>query len=1352
MKKVQVLIFYLILSVVVKAEVVVFALQEGDAFASGQMVQVKEGIVSITFGENGGADFFEAIASHAVDGYYAYTRGNGVNGNSTGGTFYTIKTEVPGTVEVAVMVNANKPFYIEENGSAMEAYNGIEVEEKYIGTYTFDAKASSSYKIYCAGSKLGFYGFKFSYNSGSTTSTCSTPTFHQDGNQLSIHSSTPDAVIYYTLDGSMPTPNSTKYDGPISLTQSCTVRAIVVAEGYEASEVAIYNFIYIDPAANVLKWNFSDFEVGEYYDVVTINGLTINPNRGSITIDENNKTVDDVTYTKRLKFGGGGDATSRNISFNAAEAGTLKVILTSASSAEDREIGVSLNGTEIGTIPARGGVVETATISIPAAGTVAIYSKQSGCNLYLVEFTAGGVNSTNWYVQEGMEGLADGVIRGGTTLVDNSLLTAKTVYDSNVANDAVSFFNKDFESGMNLRTYDDPSVDNLVGNQYDGSTPLVITPKTNVKLTTYYRRQRGTNGIERYDLNDNKDLLVADQTDIETILDGTLTVGDILDEGDDLRYARKSYVLLAGHTYTMFRRGSTIRFYGFDFEETNAVCAAPTITSSGNRLVMTTSTPGATIYYTLDGSLPSTRSSQYTGPVTPTQNCQVRAIAVKKEMGNSSVTSFVVEWFQVDPVSISFVNMKVQLSTATPNARIHYTTDGNTPTTDSQIYTEPFSVSQSCTVRSIAVKDYFYPSVETSLFIDLDNVRCEMPTFQLVGRELTITSSTDGASVYYTLDGSDPTTDSYQYTSPVTLTRNGIVKAIAVKNGYLNSMIGSYDMTYFQVDMPTFMADGNILTITCGTAGASIYYIIDEGEIEIVEQNKYVSPITLSGERIVRAIGVLDGYRNSAEATYNYQSFSCGDVTFQYDGHYVFLSSETEGADIYFTTDGSNPTSASQKYTGNAIPVNDLYTINAIATKTNMNNSKVTSMDIAYFFDGKTAVVKEPGLLGKAFEWIEGSPVPNELEIKGRLNTSDLNQIWSSVEHLKLGNATIEGNSLPNKAFANRNLVSVELPAGLTSVGRNLFENCNRLASVIWHSDIDLTTEAMAGINNPNLIYYVNSVTLAPQADNVVSLATNQATNIVLQDVAEGDGNFYCLRPFLARKISYTRNFKLHSGKGASAGWETITLPFNVATVTHERNGLLSPFGSNVSNTKPFWLYSLQESGFNPAMEIVANTPYIICMPNNEDYANEYNQYGNVTFSATDVEIPVTSVVASIRKTADGTISLIPTYSKITEANNLYAINRELYKGIFEPGSVFAPSSDIRPFEAYSTVEMKSSNIPHPSYIPIFNNGTPTGIFLLEKSRGDMSDVWYSIDGQKLQGKPRAKGIYIVNGRKVVIK
>lgn len=140
----------------------IFALNEGDVYTSGQSANVN-GVATITFGEEGGADFGAATANGNVEGYTASTGGNGTNGNKAGGTFYTIKTEKEGTIEVAVVLNAGKPFYIEEDGTALAEYNGITVDSKYYGTFKFDVKAGSSYKIYCAGSKLGFYGFKFIY-------------------------------------------------------------------------------------------------------------------------------------------------------------------------------------------------------------------------------------------------------------------------------------------------------------------------------------------------------------------------------------------------------------------------------------------------------------------------------------------------------------------------------------------------------------------------------------------------------------------------------------------------------------------------------------------------------------------------------------------------------------------------------------------------------------------------------------------------------------------------------------------------------------------------------------------------------------------------------------------------------------------------------------------------------------------------------------------------------------------------------------------------------------------------------------------------------------------------------------
>ena len=212
-----------------------------------------------------------------------------------------------------------------------------------------------------------------------------------------------------------------------------------------------------------------------------------------------------------------------------------------------------------------------------------------------------------------------------------------------------------------------------------------------------------------------------------------------------------------------------------------------------------------------------------------------------------------------------------------------------------------------------------------------------------------------------------------------------------------------------------------------------------------------------------------------------------------------------------------------------------------------------------------------------------------------------------------------------------------------------------------------------------------------------------------------------------------------------------------MASVTHEVNGKLSPFGSSMAGARPYWLYSLQANGFSPAMEIVANTPYIICMPNHEDYAEEYNQGGHVTFAASNVRVSQTAAVTSTRETTSSVITLTPTFCRMDKSDDVYAINRETVMNTFAPGSLFVSGSrDVYPFEAYSTVDMKTGGHA-PAYLPVMEQMT-TGIQEVPRAGWRMaSNAVYDLQGRKIVNSKLSdgtlpKGIYVVNGRKVVVK
>ena len=144
------------------------------------------------------------------------------------------------------------------------------------------------------------------------------------------------------------------------------------------------------------------------------------------------------------------------------------------------------------------------------------------------------------------------------------------------------------------------------------------------------------------------------------------------------------------------------------------------------------------------------------------------------------------------------------------------------------------------------------------------------------GTSVTITCSTDGAKIYYTTDGTEPTASSTEYADAISVTSPMTLKAIAIKSGMNKSAVASASYTIKgTVATPEFslasgaVESGTTVTITCSTEGAKIYYTTDGNE-PTASSTEYTAAIRITEAVTLKAIAVKDGMNDSAVASASY--------------------------------------------------------------------------------------------------------------------------------------------------------------------------------------------------------------------------------------------------------------------------------------------------------------------------------------------------------------------------------------------------------------------------------------------------------------------------------------------------
>lgn len=139
------------------------------------------------------------------------------------------------------------------------------------------------------------------------------------------------------------------------------------------------------------------------------------------------------------------------------------------------------------------------------------------------------------------------------------------------------------------------------------------------------------------------------------------------------------------------------------------------------------------------------------------------------------------------------------------------------------------------------------------------------------GKRVTLAAG-DGATIYYTTDGSAPGESSALYSEPLLMTaKNTTLKAVAVKNG-VRSNVTTATISVFQTGAPApnpgagTVAAGTIVTLRTDTVGATIYYTEDgtDPTADNAKLIQYNGAIIIDKTKTIKAIAIKDGYADSA--------------------------------------------------------------------------------------------------------------------------------------------------------------------------------------------------------------------------------------------------------------------------------------------------------------------------------------------------------------------------------------------------------------------------------------------------------------------------------------------------------
>lgn len=816
-------------------------------------------------------------------------------------------------------------------------------------------------------------------------------------------------------------------------------------------------------------------------------------------------------------------------------------------------------------------------------------------------------------------------------------------------------------------------------------------------------------------------------------------------------------------------------------------------------------TPGATIYYTLDGTDPDETSAVYESPVYVERNLLVKAIAKKEGMEDSPIRSFQVTAYHAAAPIFRFVKRKVQISSDTPGATIRYTTDFSDPTVESEVYTTPLEPEENSHIKAYASKEGLTDSnISIYVYRRADNTLAP-PTFKHdESGKLEIVAAMDGGVTHYTLDGTDPDETSSVYTDPLELSEYTVVRAYTTHEDYFDSAIAEYTEDVVSKENPAVLTENFIeREMLIEHPDSRKVRIIVDGNEAMEVATPYRLTITPEMKKVI-VVAIASDIHHQDSDPVEKEIVVLAPPAFGYNGHTLYLTAgDAATASTSFSThidfnDISEEVTNEASYDVSGFGIAEAYNWSETAYR-----SDPAVVVIDFFNTGIVAGARNGHHLSEAFgTWEENSASGTYLQnyeylrVLGELEAEDL-RFLSSLPVLTT--LHIETDNLPQSAdyiFSGSRIETIcsgRFPEGM-------LKGMTRLATLIWgKDDSQMPDGILSEAGNPNLLLWISDRNNAPtDAVNVVVYGDTASGYCSDPDNTEVKGwaeriilepgyPFSAYHPVEVGDVEFIKEFTMPTEINECQGWESIVLPFMPSSITRIANGeTLLPYpawsmtmvdNNNYYGPKPFWLYKATTADWVAAEAIEARVPYIISMPNNPYYVDEFNISDFVSFAASNVVITKEDCTPAGTDWKNG-MAFKGSFMPVEESH--LALNGMADGDDLRPGSAFVSDVVAKPFEGYVAgyVADQGDRFNRKS-IPVFGNLSgltlPSindgGLIILPEGKGGiliMSDRSIAVDvytatgikvrsvdapaGESVVVDHLSKGIYIVAGRKVMVR